>query len=120
MGTSNSRPANQRPGPRNRSNARESRAPRVRDNAARDQQVARPIETNVTISNHRPIPLQTVSASKKFDVLTHIRKNSINCLYSKKHSGRMYLQFNYDAKVPCLVTLYFFSVEVLSDRYVTQ
>lgn len=120
MGSSNSRPENQRPRPRHRSSARESRAPRVRDNAARDQQVARSIQPNVTSSNHRPIPVQTVSASKKFDVLTHIRKNSINCIYSKKHPGRLYLQFNYDAKVPCLVTLYFFSVEVLSDRYVTQ
>ncbi len=43
MGNSNSRPSNQRPRPINRSSARESRVPRVRENAARDQNVVRPI-----------------------------------------------------------------------------
>ncbi len=101
MGTSNSRPVNQRPRPRNRSSSLESRASRLRDNAACDQQAVRLIETSATISNHSSFSFL------EFHVLPHIGKNSINCLYSKKHSGRMYLQFYYDAKVPCLATLSF-------------
>ena len=102
------------------SSSRGGRNVRVRDNVGRDQQVTRPVESNIVTNTQRPIPVQTVSASKKLDVLTHIRKNSVHCIYSKKHPGRMYLQFNFDAKVECLVTLYFFSVEVLSKNYVTQ
>lgn len=120
MGTSISRQHNSRSSQNNRQNSRSSRNVRVGDNAGRDQQIPQSIEQNVASSNQRPIPVQTISASKKFDVLTHIRKNSVNCLYSKNHSGRLYLQFNFDAKVECLVTLYFFSVEVLNEKYVTQ
>lgn len=68
----------------------------------------------------RNVPTQTVSANKKYEILVHINKQSISTSLSSRHPGRVYINFEYDAKEDCTITLYYFGMEVLDRSYSTQ
>lgn len=68
----------------------------------------------------RNVPTQTVSANKKYEILVHINKQSISASPSSHHPGRIYINFQYDAKEECTITLYYFGMEVLDRSYSTQ
>jgi hypothetical protein len=68
----------------------------------------------------RNVPTQTVSANKKCEILVHINKQSISASPSSHHPGRIYINFQYDAKEDCTITLYYFGMEVLDRSYSTQ
>ncbi|OMJ81364.1 hypothetical protein SteCoe_18221 [Stentor coeruleus] len=69
----------------------------------------------VTIRNHRPQQMQTTSISMvpEIDLEVHIQKNSFKITTEK---GSSYLTFNFDSSHICLITVYYFGVEVLSKK----
>lgn len=119
MGNGNNR---QQPA-RNRIEVRANRPPgRPSENMIRQQQHMSRVINNQPSYNAPPrnVPTQTVSASKKYEILAHINKQSISASPSLQNPGRTYINFQYDAKEECTITLYYFGIEVLDSAYSTQ
>lgn len=74
----------------------------------------------ISSTNHKPPPSNTVSNHSPLTLEVYVRRPSIVIEQDLEKSTEYSLDFIFDAKCLCTITIYFFAQEVLDAGQVTQ
>lgn len=74
----------------------------------------------ISNNNHKVVSSSTVSNHSPLFLDVYVRRSSVTVEQSEANPNEYSLEFMFDAKCPCTVTVFFFAQEVLDAGQVTQ
>ena len=74
----------------------------------------------ISSGNQKPLPTATVPSAPQLSTDVYVLRNSISLEADPSKPAILWLDFQFDSKCPCLVTVFFYCAEVLDAAWVTR